>query len=261
MTKEETKTLEALLQQETELVKEEEEKGVMDQGEEKGDKKESGATAEKLPRSIEEAMIRLKAAIASTAFIKNAHNGHKNYNYADINSVLNVLNPILSRLQMNIIQNVTTPSHADTPATLLEPNKQLTFMQCETTFYALLEDGTVGSLSFKSYSEAVSLKKNVEQDQGSAQTYLKRYHLLGLLGLPFEEDNDAEQMTSNQQSNRMTLQQMRNLKSAITEASTRTHRAIVDIESEIAKRASVGSLKQMAPQNVQAAINFINAMK
>lgn len=207
-----------------------------------------------LPKSIGEAMIRLTQRTTSAKFTKSQYNKFTKKYYADINDILLTLRPILRDLNMRLAQNITAPRPDEIPANLA--NTGYNFIKCVTEFSALLDNGQVETVEYESFAMAVELVGKIAQEQGGAQTYLKRYHLVGLLGLPLEADNDGEPMTNGT----INAQQLRELKGAMTEAAQRTHRPIVEIEQAVTQAGGVASVEKLPAQMFNDALAYIQRM-
>lgn len=207
-----------------------------------------------LPKSIGEAMIRLTQRTTSAKFTKSQYNKFTKKYYADINDILLTLRPILRDLNMRLAQNITAPRPDEIPANLA--NTGYNFIKCVTEFSALLDNGQVETVEYESFAMAVELVGKIAQEQGGAQTYLKRYHLVGLLGLPLEADNDGEPMTNGT----INAQQLRDLKGAMTEAAQRTHRPIVEIERDVTQRGQVSSIEKLSAELFESAMAYIKGM-
>ncbi len=212
-----------------------------------------------LPKSIGEAMIRLTQRTTSAKFTKSQYNKFTKKYYADINDILLTLRPILRDLNMRLAQNITAPRPDEIPANLA--NTGYNFIKCVTEFSALLDNGQVETVKYESFAMAVELVGKIAQEQGGAQTYLKRYHLVGLLGLPLEADNDGEPMTNGTPANStINAQQLRALKGAIAETAQRTHRPIVEIERDITQRGQVSSIEKLSAELFESAMAYIKGM-
>lgn len=102
----------------------------------------------------------------------NTFGGGKGYTYADINSILLIVRPILNRHGLGVNHNVTS-----------EPNR----VGVETVIFSV--DGeTLKSPIF--YAETTGLVQKGVQAYGSLVTYLRRYSLVSFLGIAYGVEDD-----------------------------------------------------------------------
>lgn len=102
----------------------------------------------------------------------NTFGGGKGYTYADINSILSIVRPILNRHGLGVNHNVTS-----------EPNR----VGVETVIFSV--DGeTLKSPIF--YAETTGLVQKGVQAYGSLVTYLRRYSLVSFLGIAYGVEDD-----------------------------------------------------------------------
>lgn len=99
----------------------------------------------------------------------------KRFKYADINSVLEAIRPILNCHGLVLVQSVFTPSDAHRVVSV------------ETSIYTF-EGESIKSGVFTASTEGL-LQKGV-QALGSLITYMKRYQLMALLGIAYGENDD-----------------------------------------------------------------------
>lgn len=98
--------------------------------------------------------------------------GGKGYAYADINSILSIVRPILNRHGLGVNHDVTS-----------EPNR----VGVETVIFSV--DGeTLKSPIF--YAETTGLVQKGVQAYGSLVTYLRRYSLVSFLGIAYGVEDD-----------------------------------------------------------------------
>lgn len=115
----------------------------------------------------------LKAQSELTPAKKDARNNFKGYNYADINSVLEVVRPILNKHGVFVSQAVTSSTGPD-----YNPVVVTSLIHAESGQSAV-------------YPMAVPCDSRDMQKMGAAITYARRYSLVSLLSLE-QEDPDGD---------------------------------------------------------------------
>lgn len=112
-------------------------------------------------------------------------NAYGGYNFADINSILEVIRPILNRHGLGIHHNVTN-----------EPNR----VGVETVIFSV-EGETLKSPIF--YAETTGLTQRGVQAYGSLVTYLRRYSMVSFLGIAYGiKDDDGDLAVNEPESHR-----------------------------------------------------------
>ena len=107
--------------------------------------------------------------------------GRRGYNFADINSILEVVRPILNRHGLCLIQNLKTKDDRIGISCTL----------------ASVDGETIQSPFF--YVKTTGLQQSGVQAEGSAITYIRRYALVTFLGIAYGvEDDDGRKATLTQ---------------------------------------------------------------
>lgn len=123
---------------------------------------------------------RIKAIfeIQKQPFKKEEKGYHANYKYMALSEVLKIVNPIFERNGILFYQNVGA-----------EVIDGTVMIVCESIFEGHGDQDVFKSaMPYKQFPEKIM---SGPQSVGSHYTYLKRYHLLGLLGIEAEEDTDG----------------------------------------------------------------------
>lgn len=130
-----------------------------------------------------------------------------NYNYAELEQVLKVINPPLWSQGLDCVQTVID-------------NKLLTYIvdaESETDAKIKIFEITLPILGEEKPTQK---KSNEIQEWGSAVTYLRRYSIVTGLGLASEDDNDAAKPNAppkaNIQEDYIIAAELKNLKQALT---------------------------------------------
>lgn len=134
-----------------------------------------GEEPERMSKSIAKLAAALSKAQGEFGAVqagRTGQTGHRKYQYADLNSFLTAVRPILSKYGLAVIQRPmpTTEDRAVCLETLLT-HESGEWIGCELELVA--ED-------------------NTPQKIGSALTYARRYSLISMIGIAPEEDDDGK---------------------------------------------------------------------
>lgn len=153
---------------------------------------------EKKPQDVKEALVELTKRLSEINFSKDGKNPIFKSDYITIDQVLRILNPILSDIGLNLQQNPEGEDDIKTITYGKDIVKNIVFIRMRTILTFVNEKGESSSVEYLSYPNPVELqiKGNLSQALGSAITYLRRYHLMSVLGIGTGEDDDGNALAS-----------------------------------------------------------------
>lgn len=125
------------------------------------------------PKSLDEALLAVQKEAATLELPKSGYNPHFKNKYTPLDVVLGAVVPLLNKHEIVLLQMPTTVGDANPQSAL-------------TTCFLHVPSG------LRLQSTALVLPGRADpQGQGGGITFLKRYMVMGMLGLTSDEDDDG----------------------------------------------------------------------